>query len=259
MLDGIVENGSARLTSPYLDANGRPTDRSGLDFIEPNLLRAAVSRLDQLGFQCHFHAIGDGAVRLALDACEGALRANGPTDGRHHVSHIQVIHPGDVPRFAGLDVTANAQPYWACNSEQMVRLNNTVLGPERTAWQYPFRALLRTGARLAMGSDWAVSTPDPLAEMELAITRVDDRDRAMEPFLPDERLTLDEALAAFTRGSAFVNHLDDTGVLGPGMLADLAVLDRDIDDPAERSLGDARVVATIVGGEPVFEDASFEG
>ena len=259
MLDGIIENKSARLTEPYLDADGRPTEVAGLDFIEPARLHEAVTRLDALGFQCHFHAIGDGAVRLGLDACEAAAAANGRTDGRHHISHVQVIHPDDVSRFGRLSVVANAQPFWACSSEQMVRLNNSVLGPERTRWQYPFRSLLRTGARLAMGSDWAVSTPNPLQEMDVAIRRVDPHDFDTEPFLPNEALSLDEALAAFTRGSAYVNHLDETGVVAPGMLADLAVLDRDIHDAGERSLADARVVATLVGGAFVFEDAALEG
>jgi predicted amidohydrolase YtcJ len=258
MLDGIIENGSARLTTPYLGADGSPTDRSGLDFIDPPVLHEAVAKLDSLGFQCHFHAIGDGAVRLALDACEAAVEANGRTEGRHHVSHIQVVHPADVSRFGQLGVVANAQPYWACNSDQMVELNHPVLGPERTAWQYPFRSLLRADATLAMGSDWAVSTPNPLAEMELAMTRADDEQRDMEPFLPDERLTLDEALAGFTRGSAYVNHLDDTGMLVAGRLADFAILDRDLDDPTERFVGDAKVVATFVGGEAVFEDRALE-
>ncbi len=257
MLDGVCESFSARMISPYFDHDGTPTDRLGLHFIEPERLIEAVRRLDALGFQCHFHGIGDGAVRLALDACESALRANGRTDGRHHVAHVQVVHPADVPRFGRLGVVANAQPYWACSSDQMVELNNPLLGPERTAWQYPFRSLLRTGAAMAMGSDWAVSTPNPLAEMEVAIRRVDDGDRDAEPFLPDERLSLDEALAAFTRGSAYVNHLDDSGVLAPGKLADLAILDRDIDDPGAGYLGDARVVATAVGGRFVFEDGAL--
>jgi predicted amidohydrolase YtcJ len=257
MLDGIIENGSAKLTAPYLDSDGQPTDKSGLDFIEPERLKAAVSRLDALGFQCHFHAIGDGASRLALDACEAALAANGRTDGRHHVSHIQVVHPDDVPRFGALGVIANAQPLWACSSEQMVKLNNSVLGPERTTWQYPFRSLLRTGARMAMGSDWAVSTPNALEEMDVAIRRVDPHGFDKTPFRPDESLTLDEALAAFTRGSAYANHLDDTGVLAPGMLADLAVLDRDIGDLGAANLSDAKVVATVVGGTFVFEDAAL--
>ena len=258
MLDGIVENGSARLIAPYFDEHGRPTDGSGHDFIEPSLLKTAVTRLDSLGFQCHFHAIGDAAVRLGLDACEVALRANGRTDGRHHISHIQVIHPDDVSRFGQLGVVANAQPYWAANSDQVVKLNNPVLGPERTTWQYLFRSLLRTGAQMAMGSDWAVSTPNPLAEMEVAIRRIGDYDREAEPFLPDEALTLDESLEAFTRGSAYVNHLDETGVVVPGNLADLAVFDRDLHDPGLRFLGDARVVATIVGGQFVFEDEALE-
>ena len=258
MLDGIIENGSARLTSPYLDADGAATDRSGLDFIDPPVLHAAVTKLDANGFQCHFHAIGDGAVRLALDACETALKTNGRTDGRHHVSHIQVVHPNDVPRFGALGVVANAQPYWACNSDQVIELNNPVLGPERTAWQYPFRSLLRTGATLAMGSDWAVSTANPLAEMEVAVRRIGDYQRDAEPFLPEECLTLDEALAGFTRGSAYANHLDETGVLAPAMLADLAILDRDLDDPRSGLLGDAKVVATFVGGAAVFEDPAFD-
>ncbi|HZM73608.1 MAG TPA: amidohydrolase [Candidatus Polarisedimenticolia bacterium] len=257
MLDGIIENGSAKLTAPYLDSDGQPTDKSGLDFVEPERLKAAVTRLDALGFQCHFHAIGDGASRLALDACEAALAANGRTDGRHHVSHIQVVHPDDVPRFGALGVIANAQPLWACSSEQMVKLNNTVLGPERTTWQYPFRSLLRTGARMAMGSDWAVSTPNALEEMDVAIRRVDPHGFDETPFLPHEALTLDEALTAFTRGSAYANHLDETGVLAPGMLADLAVLDRDIDDLGAANLSDAKVLATVVGGTFVFEDAAL--
>ena len=257
MLDGIVENGSARLTAPYLGPDGAPTDSTGLDFIEPERLKAAVTRLDALGFQCHFHAIGDGASRLALDACEAALAANGRTDGRHHISHIQVVHPDDVPRFGALGVIPNAQPLWACSSEQMVKLNNSVLGPERTTWQYPFKSLLRTGARMAMGSDWAVSTPNALEEMDVAIRRIDPHGFDTTPFIPDEALTLDEALAAFTRGSAHVNHLDDTGVLATGMLADVAVLDRDIDDLGDANLSDAKVVATAVGGTFVFEDAAL--
>lgn len=259
MLDGIVENRSARLLEPYRDADGTPSTTSGLDLIDPAILHEAVTRLDALGFQCHFHAIGEGAVRLALDACETALRANGRTDGRHHVSHLQIIHPDDIGRFAPLGVLANLQPYWACASEQVLRLNEPILGPERSRWQYPFRSLARAGAKLAMGSDWAVSTPDPLAEMEVAITRVQHPERDTAPWLPDERLTLDECLEAFTAGSAFANHLDETGRLAPGFLADLAVLDRDLGAWDAGRLGDARVVGTLVGGAWVFEDPALEG
>ena len=123
-------------------------------------------------FQVHFHAIGDRAVREALDAVEVARSANGPTDGRHHISHIQVIHPDDIGRFARLDVVANAQPYWAAYETTQDVLTIPFLGPLRATWQYPFKSLLRAGARLAMGSDWSVSTADPLLEIEIAVDRV---------------------------------------------------------------------------------------
>ena len=230
--------------------------RSDALFLDPGLLRRIVPLLDAAGFQVHFHAIGDRAVREALDGVARAREANGRTDGRHHISHIQVIHPDDVPRFAQLGVVANAQPYWACHEPQMDELTIPFLGPERSAWQYPFKSLLRAGARLAMGSDWSVSTANPLLEMEVAVNRVADISRGDKPpFLPAERLTLDEAIRAFTLGSAYVNHQDDTtGSLTVGKLADVIVLDRDLFDRGAGEIGQARVVATFIEGEPVHED-----
>jgi predicted amidohydrolase YtcJ len=128
-----------------------------------------------------------------------------------------------------------------------------VLGPVRAGWQYPFASLLRTGARLAGGSDWTVSTPNPLLEIEVAVTRVAPETRDLAPFIPGERLTLDEALRAFTSGSAYVNHLDaDTGTIEVGKLADLVVLDRDIRDRGAGPIGDATVRETFVEGRSVF-------
>ena len=247
MLDGILESRTAFMTAPYAGREER-----GSPFIEPELLRQAVIELDQRGFSCHFHAIGDGAVRLALDSVEAARTANGRTDGRHHVAHIEVIHPDDVGRFAALDVTANMQPLWAADDDQMRDLRLPVLGEERATWQYPFASLARAGARLAGGSDWTVSSADPLREMEVAVRRVAPETRDVQPFLPAERLLLDQALAAFTIGSAFVNHLDaDTGTLEVGKLADLVILDRDVRSSEAGPIGDARVTATYVGGRRV--------
>jgi predicted amidohydrolase YtcJ len=259
MLDGVLENFTGALLEPYLDGRGGATANRGISFIEPEALKGHVTRLDALGFQPHFHAIGDRAVREGLDAVEAARRANGRTDTRAHIAHIQVIHPDDIARFRSLGVVANAQPYWACYEAQMEDLTIPFLGPERTAWQYPFRSLRAAGAMLAMGSDWSVSTPDPLAEMEVAITRVSDRRRDDKPPLrPEERLELVDALAAFTIGTAYVNHLDaEVGSLERGKLADLVVLDRDIFAPDAGPLGDARVVGTFVEGRPVFEDAAL--
>jgi predicted amidohydrolase YtcJ len=255
MLDGIVENFTAAMSQPYLDGSGNATSNSGIDFIEPDALADAVTRVDALGFQPHFHAIGDRAVHNALDAVAAARAANGPSDTRPHVAHIQVIHPDDIGRFAPLGMIANAQPYWAVHEGQMDRLTIPFLGPDRSTWQYPFGSLLRAGARLAMGSDWSVSTANPLVQIEVAVNRVSDLHRDHEPFLPDERLTLDEALAAFTIGSAYVNHLDqETGTLEAGKLADVVVLDRDIHSPDSGPLGDARVIGTFVEGAAVHDE-----
>ena len=217
MVDGIIENGTASMLEPYLDVHGHATDNRGKDFIDPAVLAEAVVRLDALGFQAHFHAIGDRAVRHALDAVEAARRANGWTDTRPQVAHIQVIHPDDLPRFRTLGALANAQPYWAVLEEQMTELTLPVLGPVVSARQYPFRSLRDHGATLVMGSDWAVSTPDPFLQMEVAVTRVADSLRGVaEPFLPDERLELADILAAATAGSAHASHLDEAGVLAVG-------------------------------------------
>ncbi|MEA2518240.1 MAG: hypothetical protein QOF49_320 [Chloroflexota bacterium] len=258
MQDGVLETYTGAMIDPYLGADGQPTANRGISFIDPERLPGWVTRLDAAGLQPHFHAIGDRAVRECLDAVAAARAANGPTDTRPHIAHIQVIHPDDVGRFASLDVVANAQPYWAAHEDQMDVLTIPFLGPERSTWQYPFRSLLDSGSRLAMGSDWSVSTPNPLLEIEVAVNRVSDGARGGEPFLPEQRLTLAEGIAAFTAGSAWVNHLDrDTGSIEAGKLADLAVIDRDLFAPGAGPIGDGRVIGTFVSGAAVFEDAAL--
>ncbi len=157
--------------------------------------------------------------------------------------------------------TVNAQAYWAVLEEQMELLTLPFVGPERTAWMYPFGSLLRAGAWLAMGSDWSVSTADPLLQIEVAVTRVDDEKRGQRPpFLPDERITLDDALAGFTVGSAWVNHLDgEVGSIEVGKAADLVVLDRDLFDRAAGEIGEARVVGTFIDGVAVYERSDLGG
>ena len=256
--DGVAENFTAGLTEPYLTADGDPTNNAGLSMIDPILLRRYVSRLDREGFQVHFHAIGDRAVRESLDAIEAARRANGPNDARHHIAHIQLIHPDDIGRFATLGAVANGQPFWASREPQMTDLTIPFIGPRRAAWQYPFGSLLRAGATLAFGSDWPVSTPDPFLEIEVATTRVAVDDRGTEPLFAVECISPEQAIAAFTTGAAFVNHLDDaTGTLEPGKLADIAVLDRNIVEPSDRPIGDTKVLMTMVEGEVVYADSQL--
>jgi predicted amidohydrolase YtcJ len=254
-VDGIIENRTAVMVEPYLGADGSPTHNRGIPMIEPELLRTAVVELDRRGFQCHFHAIGDGGGRLALDAVEAAVVANGASDHRHHIAHLELVHPDDIGRFASIGAVANIQPFWAMLEAQMRDLRFPVLGMDRARWQFPFRSLLSAGARLAGGSDWPVTTPNPLLEIEVAVTRTDAYNRADEPLFPEERLTLDEALAAFTIGSAYVNHLDaETGSLEVGKRADLAILDPDIRDSDTGPLGEARVLATFVDGQAVCDE-----
>jgi predicted amidohydrolase YtcJ len=259
MLDGVIENFTAAMIDDYLDTDGRPSGNRGISFVDPAQLRRAVTRLDAEGFQVHFHALGDRAVREGLDAIEAARRANGWTDGRHHLAHLQVVHPDDRPRFRQLGAVANAQPYWAVHETQMDELTIPFLGSDRSRLQYPWRSLRAAGATLAMGSDWSVSTPDPFLQLEVAVNRISDANRDAEPFLPEERLELVDALAAFTAGSAYVNHLDETGSLAVGRLADLAVLDRDLFDRQAGPIGAARVVATFVDGRAVFETPDLGG
>jgi predicted amidohydrolase YtcJ len=254
MVDGVAENFTAAMLRPYLDAEGRPTTNRGLSYVDPDALKEDVTRLDALGFQVHFHALGDRAVREALDAVEAARRANGTSDTRPHLAHLQVVDPADVVRFRALGAVANIQPYWACNDEQMTELTLPFLPADRAGLQYPFRSLRRAGAILAGGSDWSVSTANVLMEVETAVNRAYPEDRDAPPFLPAEALDPIDALAAFTVGTAYVNHLDDrTGSIEVGKLADLVVLDRDVLDPASGPIGDASVVLTLVEGEAVHE------
>ena len=260
MMDGVLENFTGAMLEPYGDGRGDTTGNRGLLQIDPGGLGVWVPALDALGFQPHFHAIGDRAVRAALDAVAAARAANGPSDTRPHIAHIQVIHPDDIPRFRELDVAANAQPLWAGHDDQMDKLTIPFLD-DRWRSQYPFRSLRAAGAVLAMGSDWSVSSSDPLLEMETAVERryreiFDDR----ETFLPEERIELIDALAAFTAGSAYVNHLDGmTGTLEVGKFADLAILDRDLFDRGAGSIGEAHVIGTFVEGIAVYEKAELGG
>ena len=259
MADGVAENYTAAMLEPYLDAGGRSTGNRGISFVDPELLKQHVTRLDGLGFQVHLHALGDRAVREALDAIEAARAANGASDGRHHLAHLQVVDPADYPRFAQLGVGANIQPYWACNDDQMIELTMPFLPAERRDLQYPFHSLEAAGARLVGGSDWSVSTPNVMAEVEVAVNRISPERRDAPPFLPAEALDLMTALATFTNGSAWANHLDaETGSIEPGKLADLAVLDRDITREEIRTIGDTRVLLTLIEGAAVHEDAALE-
>ena len=252
MTDGVIESRTGALMEPYCDGCGGHTDNRGLSYVERDLLSAAVSDLDSHGFQVHMHAIGDRAVRNALDAVAAARTANGPNDLRHHIAHLQLVRPEDIARFSQLGVVANCQSYWAQSEPQMDELTIPFIGRDRALRQYPFADLMRAGTILAGGSDWSVTTANPLAEIEVMVNRIDPEHRENAPFLPEQRVPLPVAVSAFTSGSAFVNHDDRAGTLEVGHRADLAVLDRNIFTEPQERISDARVVATFASGIPVF-------
>ena len=264
MQDGVCENFTASMLEPYLDGEGHPGHTSGKSFFDAEELKRYVTLVDAHGFQAHFHAIGDRAVREVLDAVEVARTENGPNDNRHCAAHIQVVHPEDVARFARNGLVANGQPLWACNEPQMVELTLPFLGPERSSWQYPFGSLVRSGARLCFGSDWPVSTPDVMAQIHVAVNRTEPPDHLYgggapdgEPFLPGERVDLEAAVAAFTMGSAYVNHREgETGSITAGKRADLAVCDRDLFASPRDEIGTIRVDMTFADGVMVHGASS---
>lgn len=249
MQDGVMENYTAALLEPYLVPGGT----RGIPMVDPELLGDAVTALDAEGFQVHFHAIGDAAIRQSLDGVEQARLTNGASDHRHHISHLQLIDPDDIPRFAELEVVANFQPLWAYADEYITELTAPYLGEARMRWMYPIRSVREAGGRLAFGSDWSVSTANPFPQIETALRRVDPFDEAATlPFIPEERIALEDAIAAFTINAAFVNHQDDeTGSIEVGKHADLAVLDLNLFDVDPARISETRVVVTLFGGEVV--------
>ncbi|MFD5248183.1 amidohydrolase [Amycolatopsis sp. NPDC058340] len=251
MLDGVAETFTAAMLEPYLDHCGHSTGNHGLSFLDAAQAKQVVTALDAAGFQVHFHALGDRAVRDALDALEAARAANGTSGRRHQLAHLQLVHPDDIPRFARLGATANLQALWAAHEPQMDELTIPFLGAERAERQYPFGDLLRGGAPLAMGSDWPVSTPDPLAALHVAVNRIDPRAPEDTPPLgAHQALPLPVALAAYTAGSARAARLD-TGTIAVGRPADLVVLDRDPLTGPPGEIGATTVDRTYVDGRLV--------
>jgi len=253
MQDGVMENYTAVVLEPYR-LEGK-NDVRGIPMIEPELLKQVVTKLDAEGFQVHFHAIGDGAVRQALDSVEAARTTNGELGHRHHISHIQLIHPDDQPRFRQLNVIANFQPLWAYSDPYITDLTLPFVSQQTASYMYPIASMEKSGAVIAFGSDWSVSTANPFEEMETAITRMGSLGETKTPWMPEERIGLPEALAAFTTNAAFANRDEkNTGSLEVGKLANLAVLDRNLFEIPPGEISDTKVLVTLFEGKPVHGD-----
>ncbi|SFR91754.1 hypothetical protein SAMN04487846_0574 [Microbacterium sp. cf046] len=253
MVDGVAENQTAAMLSSYKDAHGHDTHNCGLSFIDPSILRDAVTALDAAGMQVHFHALGDRAVREALDAVEAARAANGPSDGRHHLAHLQVVDQADVPRFAANDAVANLQALWAAHEPQLDELTLPFLRDGLEARHYPFGDLVRAETRLAAGSDWPVSSADPMDAIHNAVNRIFPGSPAGPLGGDAQRVDLATAMAAYTSGSAYVNHRDhDTGWIREGHLANLVVLSPDPFTLPSDELHTSTVLSTWIEGRPAF-------
>lgn len=251
MQDGVVENYTAVMLEPYRTEEGG----HGIPMLDPEFLKEAVSLLDAEGFQVHFHAIGDGAVRQSLDAVEEAQRRNGDLGHRHHISHLQFVHPSDVPRFAALNVVANFQPLWAYADDYVIDLTLPFISDATANSMYPIKSIMDWGGTVAFGSDWAVSTANPFPQIETAVNRYDADTHDTVVMNPEQRITVEQAIRAFTLNAAFVNRQDDrTGSIAKGKLADLIVVDRNILEIDTDEISEAKVLLTLFEGQPVYGD-----
>ncbi len=246
--DGVIESGTGAMLEPYCDC----PHSSGLPNWDPDELKAAVAAVDALGFSPHIHAIGDAAARMALDAIEHANSTNGARDRRAVIAHTQIVDEADIDRFVELGVIANFEPYWAKFDSWQSELTAPRLGDERTARQYQIRSILATGAPVSFGSDWPVTTYAPLDGIQVAVSRQMTEGDFLEPWMPEERISVEQALAAYTSGVAFQSGDVRAGELRPGGRADIVMLAADPRRTPRLEITAIRVIATWCDGTRVY-------
>ncbi len=248
--DGVIEAHAVPLLEPYTDRPGF----YGEPFIDAEPLEDLVAALDAERFQVHVHAIGDAAIRMTLDAFEHARAVNGARDSRHHIAHAQLIHPDDIARFGELDAIANFQPLWAQRDGYIIDLTEPLIGMERSRWLYPIGSVVAAEGRIAFGSDWSVSSLNPLDGMQVAVTRRGPQAGPGDAWHPEEKIDLATAIAGYTTGVAYLNFREqETGSIEIGKLADLIVLERDLFETPPHEIHDVDVLLTLLGGQAVYQ------
>jgi len=252
--DGVIEAQTAALLAPYV---GHGKDAGQLNYT-PEDLATRIAAADRAGFQIHVHAIGDRAIRETLDALAQARHENGPRDARPVIAHLELIDPADIPRFRSQGVIASFQPFWAQEDEYIRDLTTPVLGPERSRRIYPIESAFNSGGVVVGGSDWTVSSLNPLDAIQVAVTRRSVDEPAGPAWLPDERADLPRMLAAYTINAAFAHRTErETGSLEPGKLGDIIVLDRNLFDMPVTEIHTVKVLLTLLEGREVYRDSSL--
>ena len=250
MVDGVVESHTASFLEPYSDD---PSTRGPL-FWDPAKYQVAVAETDKRGFQIFTHAIGDNGIRTALDAYEFAEKSNHANDRRNRVEHIEDINAADIPRFARLGVIASMQPLHSYPDSDTLDVWAHNVGPERAARAWVWKSISDAGGRYAFGSDWPVVTLNPWEGIQTAVTRQTAEGTPKEGFVPSQRLTVAQAVEGYTLGAAFAGHREKTeGSLVADKAADVILVDRNIFEVDPHTIGDTKVVITIVGGKIVYE------
>jgi predicted amidohydrolase YtcJ len=255
MLDGVVEAHTAAMLEPYTDD---PT-QSGKLFWDPDKYKATVANLDARGLQIFTHAIGDRAVRLALDAYQNAAAVNHTKDARPRIEHIETITAADVDRFGKLGVIASMQPLHSYPDDDTLGIWARNIGPERASRAWVWRSIQAKGGALAFGSDWPVVTLNPWPGVQTALTRQTSEGNPPGGFIPQQRLSLEDAIRGYTLGAAFAGRREKTeGSLEPGKLADFILLDRDLFKIEPSEIDKTEVLITVVGGKVVYQSPNWK-
>lgn len=256
--DGVIETETAALLEPYLPETKGQKNTGMLNF-QQDVLNAIITRMDAEGFQVHIHAIGDGAVRSALDAHTVAQNTNGWRDRRHHIAHLELINPQDINRFREMNIVANYQPYWAFRDSYITEQTEPKLGPIRSKRLYQIGTMMRSGAVVVAGSDWNVTTQNPLEAIQVAVTRCGLDKPASTVMMPEERVSLQEILAAYTINGAYLNKMErESGSLEVGKFADFVVLDRNLFTIPAAQIHKAKVLLTYFQGREVYRAPTYE-